>query len=437
MLELKKFKSAEIKAILGNTLWLSIEKIFRMGLGFFVLALIVRYLGPEQFGNYSYILAFVALFDPLLNLIPSSIIVKDLVQKKYSEEIVLGTVTLVRFLGALTSLFLINIISFTFANHSPELRLLAFIMSFDLFVRIFESLDAFYQSEVKAKFSVYAKLIALTLSALFRVVLVVGKFPISYFIFACVLESSLFIGGFVLLYLKVYHKKPTLWKFDKVYLKEVLKISLAPLLSSVAITIYMKINQVMLKNMADAYQAGLFGASTKITELWYFIPLAISASFFPSIVALKTIDQSHYWSRLRRLFSLMTFTALTISVTMTFFGDLLIHILFSSKYSEAIPVFQIHIWTCLFVFWGVMQNAWDITENLLHLSLIRNVLAAFTNVSLNFILIPHYGAIGAAWAAVISYGGCNWIFNLFHEKTRKIFVLELYSFFPYFLKNKI
>jgi len=48
--------------ILGNIGWLSLDKVLRMGVGLFVGVWIARYLGPEQFGQLSYAITFVALF---------------------------------------------------------------------------------------------------------------------------------------------------------------------------------------------------------------------------------------------------------------------------------------------------------------------------------------------------------------------------------------
>ncbi|WP_432772791.1 hypothetical protein [Francisella salimarina] len=56
------------KKYFANTSWLLIEKIIRMVVGLFVGVWIARYLGPKQFGVFSYAQSFVALFFCFCNL---------------------------------------------------------------------------------------------------------------------------------------------------------------------------------------------------------------------------------------------------------------------------------------------------------------------------------------------------------------------------------
>ena len=51
-----------------NTSWLFGEKILRMVVGLFVGVWIARYLGPEQFGTFSYAQSFVGLFSAIATL---------------------------------------------------------------------------------------------------------------------------------------------------------------------------------------------------------------------------------------------------------------------------------------------------------------------------------------------------------------------------------
>jgi O-antigen/teichoic acid export membrane protein len=58
----------------------------------------------------------------------------------------------------------------------------------------------------------------------------------------------------------------------------------------------------------------------------------------------------------------------------------------------------------LFVALGVASSQYLIIEGLTQVSLQRTAIGAVVNVVLNVLWIPDYGAIGAAWATLISYG---------------------------------
>ena len=74
------------KSIL-NFFWLSWEHVYRLALSFFVGILVARYLGPTDWGKYSYAIAFVGLFTPLVHLGLKNILIREIVTKPSSVNI--------------------------------------------------------------------------------------------------------------------------------------------------------------------------------------------------------------------------------------------------------------------------------------------------------------------------------------------------------------
>jgi PST family polysaccharide transporter len=155
--------------------------------------------------------------------------------------------------------------------------------------------------------------------------------------------------------------------------------------------------------------------------------VAIVSSVFPSIIQVRNVDEGLYYRRLQRLFSLMTALSLSIAVPMTFLSTRLVELLYGKGFLAAGPVLAVHIWAALFVFLGVAQGAWDLTENLTRLALFRIALGAGINVVLNLFLIPAYSVLGAAVATVISQAFCAVILNAANKKTRRIFYCQVRS----------
>ena len=60
------------------------------------------------------------------------------------------------------------------------------------------------------------------------------------------------------------------------------------------------------------------------------------------------------------------------------------------------------IYFTTFSYLGSVRNIWILAENKYQYLWKINSVGAFANVILNFILIPRYGAIGAAWASLIT-----------------------------------
>jgi PST family polysaccharide transporter len=197
-----------------------------------------------------------------------------------------------------------------------------------------------------------------------------------------------------------------------------------------AIMIYMRLDTVMLKVMKGDFAVGLYSAATRVSEVWYFIPMAIVSSVSPSIIRAKDNSELFY-GRLRKLFFLMTLSACVIGSLVALASSTIIRILYSNTYSGAGPVLAVHIWASVFVFLGVAQSSWDVAKNMLKLSLYRTILGAMINVSMNLYLIPRYSAMGAAIATVVSYAVSGVFANIFSAQTRPIFYMQMKSFIPY------
>ena len=187
----------------------------------------------------------------------------------------------------------------------------------------------------------------------------------------------------------------------------------------------------MLATMLDDRAVGIYSAAAQISEVWYFIPMAITASVTRSLVEAKMSNEGLYHHRIERLFRLMGIIAASITIPMTFAADIMVHILFGADYADAGPVLAVHIWSTLFVFIGVAQGPWTLNEGLMKLALIRTALGAIANVAMNILLIPAYGPLGAALATVVSYALSAVALNAIDARTRKIFIMQLNAFNPW------
>ena len=202
------------------------------------------------------------------------------------------------------------------------------------------------------------------------------------------------------------------------------------ILSSMAISIYMRIDIVMLKLMQSDTAAGVYSAATRVSEVWYFIPLAIVSSVSPAIIRSRE-NPALYNARMQKLFSAMVILSVAIGSGIALASPWIVRRLYSSAYEGAAPVLAVHIWASVFVFLGVLaQGPWNVSENLLKLSLVRTTAGAVSNVALNVFLVPRYSAMGAAIATVVSYAVSGVIANAFDPRTRQIFFFQMKAFLP-------
>ena len=174
----------------------------------------------------------------------------------------------------------------------------------------------------------------------------------------------------------------------------------------------------MLGSMIDDRTVGVYSAAVRISELWYFVPVAVVASVFPSLIRAKEVDETSFESRFAWLYDSMVWIGLGLAVITTVWSRSIVLFLYGDPYVEAAGVLAVHIWAGVFVFLGVASEKWLIARDLIHYTLLRTLLGAGVNVVLNFMLIPRYGMMGAAVATLVAQAVACYAFDLLFARTR-------------------
>lgn len=408
--------STGFKKILSNTGFLFGERVFNMVLSLVVGIYVARYLGPDDYGLWQYAHSLVALFTAIAGLGAANIVIRDLVNTPERESEILGTTFSLMLAAGVFAASVVIVIGFRL-NNEIITRWLIVIVSVSLVLQSFHVFDYWFQSRVLSKYSVYARTGARVFVSLLKVIFILFSLSVIYFAITVIVSGL--VAGFIWVYsYSKMGKKISTWNFNPEYAKSLMKDAWPLILSGISVAIYMKIDQVMLKSMVDANAVGNYAVAVKISELWYFIPMAITSSVFPSIIHSKNVSIDLYYRRLQYLYNVMAGIAIVIAIPMTFVSGYLIVLLFGVEYASAGGVLAVHIWAGLFVFLGVARSRWIINENYQWYGMVFTIAGAVANVLLNIWLIPIMGIMGAAWATVISQAIAAWITGYFFSHTR-------------------
>jgi polysaccharide transporter, PST family len=415
---LKKFK----KNIL-NSGWLIVDRVVRMMAGLVIGVWIARYLGPAQFGNLNFALAFFAPFAVLSNFGLDQIVVRDLSKKMKSDAIILGSTFLLKMIGGVLAIASSCICLYLFRENDSQLLLMVFILSLGSLFQGFDVIDYFYQAKLQSKIAVYAKSLSLIVCSILKVILIIYGYPLIFFVLVIAFEAVLCSLGLVLSYRLSGHFIH-LWrvKFDEI--KRLIKQGAPLFFSSLLVVLYIRIDQLMIGEILGSEQLGIYSAAVRLTEVWYFIPMAISASILPTLVAAKIDNQYLYKKILQNLYGWMAIASLVVATLLTIFSDQIVDILFGDQYTAASSVLAIQCWSGLFIFSGLINNQWYLLENLNRFTLYRSILGLIINIVLNLFFIPLWGIEGAAWATVLTQLVISFFFEILHPLTRPLFFIR-------------
>ena len=391
-----------LQKILSNTGWLFGDRVLRMGVGLFVGVWVARYLGSEQFGLYNYAIAFVALFSAFATLGLDNVVIREIVQNPTNRNEILGTTFILKLAGGIVTLLLtFGVISLL----RPGDALVQWIVGITAAGAVFQAIDTidlWFQSQVESKYTVYAKNIAFVIVAVTKVILIQMQAPLIAFVWAGLVEFALGAIGLVVAY-KIKGYVLRLWRSNLLRAKNLLSDSWPLILSSLLVMIYMRIDQVMLGEMVGDSEVGVYSVAVRLAEVWYFIPMAIASSTFPSIVEAKKVSESLFFERLQKLYNLMASLAYVVSIPVTFLAGWIVGLLFGVEYQGAGPMLAILIWSSLFTNLGVARSSFLMTMNWTKVHSITVLFGCVINVTLNYILIPRYGGVGAAISSCIAY----------------------------------
>lgn len=432
---LNQFKQEGFQRYFKNTSWLFAEKILRLLSGLVVGVIVARYLGPEQFGLLNYAMSFVGLFLALSSLGLDSILVRDLVKNPEESGSLLGTAFRMKLIAALAVMLLL-IISVIILDEEEPLGAMLLVIGLTALFQSVNVIDFYFQAKVQSKYVVKSNVIALSITAIIKVLLVFLQADLFYF--AAVFSLDAFIIGLGLLYFYFdKREEKQKWQYNKQTAKKLLKSSWPLILASLVVTVYMKIDQIMITEMLSPTANGNYAAAVRISEAWYFVPMIIASSLFPAIINAKSKMDGSYENRLQQLYDFMVLISVLVALPVTILGPFIIDFLYGAEYSQAADVLIIHIWSGIFVALGLASSSWLISEDLQKLSMLRTSLGALANIALNFWLIPKYGIIGAALTTLVSQIIAALLFDLLYKRTRPTFFMKLKSLLFLSIFNKI
>ena len=409
-----------------NTAWALAEKIIRLGVSFIVSIYVARYLGPTKLGILSYALSFVALFKFISLLGLDRILVRSLVTDFDNYRVLLGTSFIMKSFGSF--LLLISVfLAVQIIDIDPGEKWLILIIAFGMIFDPFRVIECFFQSKVKMSFVTISYSVSLITTSVVKLGLIFFQAGLIWFALSSVIEQALMGSVLVFFY---FQKRYSIfdWRWNSHTARILLLSSWPLLLSSMAIMLYMRIDQVMIKELLGPESVGNYAVAVKISELWYFIPVAVNQALFPALLNSKSVGDTVYRQNIQKLFDTMVLTSALIALPVTFMSEPIIKILFGGQYSQAAGVLPIHIWAGVFVFLGVSVNNWFLAEDLQIYSFYRTLLGCVANIGLNFILIPIWGIKGAAAATLTSQCIVGYFSLLLFEKSRSIFYLINHSF---------
>lgn len=398
-----------------NAGWIIIGRIYQMLLAFLVGLLTARYLGPGNYGLINYATTYTSFFSAICTLGINSVIIKNFVDHPDEVGETIGTSIFVRTITSFLSIVTIICISLFADAGEPLTIIVVALTSIGVIFQVFDTLNYWFQSKLQSKYSTFATVIAYTVVTVYKVWLLVTSKSVQWFAVSTALDYCV-----VALFLMCMYRKNNgpRWKVSFGKAKELLTASCHFILAGLMVSIYASTDKFMLKQMLGESQVGYYSTSVQICNTWVFILSAIIDSMYPSILETFGKNDVLFKKRNRQLYAIVFYMSIAVSSFISIFANVIVKILYGEAYLDSALSLRIITWYTAFSYLGVARNAWMVCYKCQKYLPYLYIGSAIANVALNYILIPHLGAQGAAIASLATQISTILLFPMFIKALR-------------------
>lgn len=413
--------------VVKNAGWIVGEKIIQMLISLVVGLLTARYLGPSNYGLINYAASFTAFFSAFCTLGINSLLVKEFVDRPEEDGVVLGTALLMRAFSSILSAITIVAVVCVIDRDEPTTICVVVLCSFGMIFRVFNAFNYWFQRHLKSKFTAVATFVAYMATAVYRVVLMIFGRSVTWFALATSVDHVCLAVVLIYFYRKEGGRK---LGFSWAYGKELLSRSKHFILSGLMVAIYGQTDKLMLKQMLNLEETGFYSTASAINTMWCFILAAIIDSLYPSIMeAHKAGNENLFKRKNRQMYAIVFYVSVAAAVGFNIFAEPIICILYGKVYLPAAMPLRIVSWYTAFSYLGVAREAWIVSKNRQKHLIKIYAGAAVGNVILNAMLIPRWGASGAALASLLAQILTGLVLPFFIKDLRENAILMLEGIF--------
>lgn len=392
--------------IITNVFWAITGKVVTLLSTLIVGIFVARYLGPDQYGLMNYVVSLVALFTVFATFGTTEIIIRELAKKNISKDVILGSAFRVRIYLSIVS-YIAICVYLLLSDEARDTSILILIYAISIILSSFEVIRFYFTSIIENEYVVKSEIFRTVIGAIIKVILLICKAPLYAFVIALTFDFALLASG----YLVSYRKKVgsvRLWSVDNKFVKKLMSTSFPLLISSAAMVVYQRIDQVMIAKMLDNESVGYFSTAASFIGIVTFIPTIMVQTISPMLVGYWEKERGRYEKESQRMMNVTTWLTIIMCIVLALLSYPIIRYTYGLEYIEAVPVFRILVFKAVGVALIMTGGQLIVIENIHKWAFVRNILSCIVCVICNYYLIPMWGIIGSAWATIVTvmFTGC-------------------------------
>jgi len=342
-----------IKRLAKNSGYLFFSGIATKILSFVALLYIARYLGPEDFGKFSFAFAFIYFFSFIPDLGIHKILVREASKEPREAGKLIGNGTIMKVSLSLVALVL-AFFAIAFLDFPPSTKNVLYIASFGLLLSGISAYGVIYETKLRMEYSLFFSL-ASKLFFLALVLLAISRnLTLPFFVFASV--SATFVHNFLMV---VFSRKLVNVSFnvDPDLMKKIMREAIPVAIAAVFSVIYFRVDVLMLSFLKGDIDVGFYSAAYRLTEAFVFLPAAFTTSTFPLMSKYFKDSSNSFGFTYVKAFKYLFSAGLLVAVLVTFSSEKIILAIYGPEYQSSVAALQILIWATAIMFVNVLVSS--------------------------------------------------------------------------------
>ena len=281
----------------------------------------------------------------------------------------------------------------------------------------------YFTAIVQNEYVVKAEISRTLISIVIKLILLMANANLTWFITAYMFDFVLLGTGYIMAYrTKIGSLRE--WHFDRDYARFLLKESFPLLLTNAAVIIYQRIDQVMIGSMIDKSSVGFFSVAAKFTEVLTFLPMILAQTITPILVKARERDIAEYNAKAQQFMNFSFWLSLLAATFVSIIAYWLIRYTFGTAYLPAVAVLQVMAFKAASVALSNTAGAMLVTEGLQRWAILRDGFGCIVCVLLNYLLLPRYGIMAAAFVSIASNIAAGYLVDALVPAYRHLFVCQ-------------
>jgi O-antigen/teichoic acid export membrane protein len=375
-----------------------VARILNLALGVVVTLILARALGSGGFGVWSSIFAITQIVASFGEFGLNEVAVNKVATEPERESAWLGALLSLRLLISLP-IALASVVAVLLIAPDHEGRVAGVLISLLLVVSIPTALNVVFQLRVRNGIS----MAILTLNSVIWAGAVIGVAAISGgivgFALAFVVTSALSMIVTVVLALRLatirLRGARELWR-------ALLRVGIGLGLAGVLVTGYVKLDQILVLELAGSRQAGLYGAAYRLLDQVQFIPISVMTTLFPMIAAAYAGSRDRVRELLQTAGEYLAMASLPILAFTIVAAGPIVRLLFGPQFAAAAPAVPILAGAFVSISFGYLAGNMVVILELQRRFVRYAAIGLIVNATLNLLLIPRYGFLAAAWVTLVT-----------------------------------